>query len=1539
MAELFQQLKDQGQLLGLEGEKLLTYVTEQQAILRDERRKDRELKEKEREREENEKERQREREREIENEKERMEKEREREENERQRAHELELKRLEMENATNNNGIQTSHKGPAPKLPVFNDKIDNIDTYLYRFEIHAKTMNWSETVWSSYLAALLQGKSLEYFRELPYEDTGNYQKLKSLLIRRFAWTQDTYREKFRESRPEPTEDFSAFLSRITSYLNRWVQMANSEKSFQKLFDLILMEQIHNSCHKDLVTFLRENNPQTIEALTKLANTYRDAHPNKPLAKSHTPDFFTASAVTKPSRFNQTETNYNQPQMPRRAGSFPPKPRLPTSMIQCYTCGKTGHKSSQCYFNPQNQNANFQRPIERNQNLNFQRSTEHNQNQNFNFQRSTERNQNENTNYQRSTQRNQNPNFYRNHHLTQTNRPNQYNQRPHTASLCVENNEENTTCQNCNKMNTPGTQIDLSCGHTLPVFAATHDISNLPIYQGLVNSRYASVLRDTGATCIGVSKHLVQQSQLTGKSIKCILFTGAVVTLPLANITIQTPFFSGDTQACVLDNPVADVIIGNVPGAKFPPIEEINNWLEQNIAAAVKTRAQSKKQTTKPLLTSPIDITKDNNLAKLQKEDISLANVWSQFEKGISKSTKRGTAQFQIIDKALYRVFNNGETYKQLVLPKILVPDIISFHHDTPTGGHMGIDRTKKRILNSFYWPSLHRDVSLFCRSCDICQRTVPAGKIGKVPNQPTPFISTPLEKVSVDLIGPIFPPSDRGHRFALTFVDDATRWPEAIPLRDITASSVAEALFSIFTRLGCPKIILSDQGTQFMSNVMRELYSLLGIHHIHTSPYHAQANGKCERWNGTLKAMLKRVAADSPRDWDRYVPAVLWAYRELPHETTGFSPYYLLFGRPPRGPSAILQEILTNTKPNLSNIPITEYVSDLSDKINSALQIAKENSVLQTQRTRKQANKNKILRTLEPKDSVLLLLPKEKNKLLMSWQGPYKVIKRTSEVNYLIDIKGKPKIFHINMLKHYTPRPENLKLQNSFHTIGMTAVINEEQASAPSHPNQCQNEPIALIPTVTSAQEQSVNHINVNDDLSEKQKLQINQLLQQFQSTFTNIPGKTNALSHEIHLNDTKPINIKPYPIPLHLRDTFLKELQDMKELGVIEPSTSNFSSPAILIKKPDGSVRFCIDYRQLNSITIMDREPIPNPDEIIDTVANSIYFTKLDLTKGYWQLPMHPDHKHYTAFQTPLGLYQWTYMPFGLCNAPATFARFMRIMLHDLPNVISFFDDILVHSPTWDEHLQSLFLLFSRLAKYNITAKPSKVFIAYKSISFLGYTISHGNCSPQTKKVLSIRNLATPQTKKQVRSILGLLNYYRKFIPNFSTLAAPLSDLTKAGAPNKVIWSEHCQASFDQIKSLLSQPPILALPDLSQNFILRTDASDVGIGASLLQEHNGTLHPVIYVSRKLLQREQNYSIIERELLAIIWAVHKLSRYLLGQQFIIQTDHKALKYLQKQKSSSAKLNRYFLLLSEFSFEVQHIPGSSNQLADTLSRLA
>lgn len=318
--------------------------------------------------------------------------------------------------------------------------------------------------------------------------------------------------------------------------------------------------------------------------------------------------------------------------------------------------------------------------------------------------------------------------------------------------------------------------------------------------------------------------------------------------------------------------------------------------------------------------------------------------------------------------------------------------------------------------------------------------------------------------------------------------------------------------------------------------------------------------------------------------------------------------------------------------------------------------------------------------------------------------------------------------------------------------------------------------------------------------------------------------------------------------------------------------------------------------------------------------------------------MPLSKESRRVTAFSTPGGLYQYKTLPFGMTNSPAAFNKVMREVMRDVEGVEMFVDDVLIHSPSFRQHLETLRIVLERLRSYNLTIKPSKCMIGHEKVPFLGHVIGGGQYGCQSDKIAKVKNAPRPQNKTQVKSFLGLIGYYRDYIPNFAVIAAPLHELLRKHAPNNVQWTGAQEEAFETLKSLLCKEPILQLPNFDKQFILRTDASKEGIGAVLMQESNGQAFPVSYYSRKLRAAEKNYSTVELELLAVVEGVKKYYFYLYGDQFVIETDHLPLASLKTSKNANARLMRWALYLQQFQFSVKYIKGQANVGADFLSRL-
>jgi RNase H-like domain found in reverse transcriptase/Reverse transcriptase (RNA-dependent DNA polymerase)/Integrase zinc binding domain/Integrase core domain len=435
----------------------------------------------------------------------------------------------------------------------------------------------------------------------------------------------------------------------------------------------------------------------------------------------------------------------------------------------------------------------------------------------------------------------------------------------------------------------------------------------------------------------------------------------------------------------------------------------------------------------------------------------------------------------------------------------------------------------------------------------------------------------------------------------------------------------------------------------------------------------------------------------------------------------------------------------------------------------------------------------------------------------------------------------------------------------------------------------------------------------------------------------------TNEIKHRIDTNDSKPIFTKSYRYPQIHKQEVKKQINDMLDQGIIRHSISPWSSPVWVVpKKLDASGkqkwRVVIDYRKLNEITVDDKYPLPNISDLLDQLGKCEYFTTLDLASGFHQLEIHPEDIPKTAFSVENGHFEFIRMSFGLKNAPSTFQRVMDNILLGIQNerCLVYMDDIIVYSPTIQEHIARLTDVFKRLRKANLKIQPDKCEFLRKEVAYLGHLVTKDGVKPNPDKIKCIENFPEPKNQKQIKSFLGLSGYYRRFIPNFAKISKPLTKLLQKDV--QFNFDSECRKSFNELKQAIITSPILIYPNFDEPFILTTDASAYAIGAVLSQGQINKDLPIAFASRTLCPAETKYSTIERELLAIVWAVKHFRPYLYGRKFKLVTDHRPLTWLFSIKDPGSRLARWRLKLEEYDYEIIYKPGRINKNADALSRI-
>ena len=534
--------------------------------------------------------------------------------------------------------------------------------------------------------------------------------------------------------------------------------------------------------------------------------------------------------------------------------------------------------------------------------------------------------------------------------------------------------------------------------------------------------------------------------------------------------------------------------------------------------------------------------------------------------------------------------------------------------------------------------------------------------------------------------------------------------------------------------------------------------------------------------------------------------------------------------------------------------------------------------------------------------------------------------------------------------------PTNSKIRLSKETkIGKFYEINENSITSEVNDNLHTVNSVSHTNEISDSEQyiQKAKQLNFdlsNSDLTPEQKHSLMVLLGQNSDVFAlNLSelGCTDLFPHRIDTGNAHPIKQRCYRQSPALKQETSKHVHEMLNNNIIEPSLSEWASPVCLVQKKSTdpnkpSYRFCVDFRKLNALTEKKVFPLPKMEDIFDSLgeARAKWNSTVDMFNGYLQIKLDPKTKHKTAFTCHEGVFEFNRLPFGLSNSPHTFQLAMSEVLRGInwKSALVYMDDILIFSQTFEEHLQHLAAVFQKLREANLRLKPTKCNFAAKEVKFLGHVLSKNGIAVDTTKTDAVKSFPKPENTTDVRAFLGLANYYRKFVKGFSKIAAPLHKLLAKGA--KFIWDNDCQSAFEQIKQLLTAPPVLAFPDFSKDFILYTDASQIAIGYVLGQKDSkGRERVIAYGGRALRGAEKNYGITQLEYLALVEGVKQYHVYLANRKFKIFTDHEALKNFQKirQECSTGRLARWAMFLQGYDFEIHYKKGSAHGNADALSR--
>ena len=1372
--------------------------------------------------------------------------------------------------------VQTCAFDVSKNVSLFpNFRETEVDSYFPAFERIALALKCPRDVWSILLQCKIQGKAQEIVASLSLAESLSYDKVKAAILRAYELVPEAYRQKFRNFKKAPSRTYVEFAREKGTLFDKWCTAAKCE-NYADLRELILLEDFKKNLPDRVVVYLNEQKVTTLAEASVLADEF---------------------VLTHRSSFSSNSADRVPPPSVNEIGSIPfSSNRNAREPRECFYCHKSGHVIANC--------------------------------------------------------------------------------------LALKRKSDQSVPQ------TKGVGL-IKTGSVVPNTVVDPCFEPF-IFEGLVSlsvdspdQRPVRILRDTGG-----SQSVILASVLPFSS-KSSCGYGSVLRgiemgyspKPVHFVHVSSKLVTGTFPLAVCTElPISgvDMLMGNdLAGGKVTPNLEVVESLQCSdlgecdsvYPSCVITRARAQQNAVdlsdtflcskfsdapepKREIQGKPKVAIENQAASPNLEGLSLpctrdrlrteqrADPTLRFPFSSVVSDKQRDSLnvcYFLDDDLLMRKWSpyassdlNLNAVYQIVVPKCYRDSILAVAHESRWSGHLGVTKTYQHILKQFFWPAMKKDVVEYCRTCHTCQIVgKPNQPVPQAPLHPIPALDQPFDRVIVDCVGPL-PRTKQGNEYLLTIMCAATRYPEAIPLRKINSRSVIKALTHFFSTFGLPRVVQTDQGTNFQSKVFNEVMKSLDVKHVVSSPFHPESQGALERWHQTLKSMLRKYCLETGKNWDEGIPFVLFAARDSVQESLGFSPADLVFAHSPRGPLKALKEKFLNSTNSPTNV--LDYVSDFRERLLTANKIAKMSLSVVQSNMKRRFDKKAVKRELSVGDNVLVLLPIAGSALSAKFSGPYVVKEKISDTNYVIhtpDRRRKTRVCHINMLKLYHARPAS-----HLHAVSPSAsalIVADAEPVPEDVP--CQS-PGVRLQNSQMLQEMPLHLTHLN----EQQRDDLTKLFCEFPSLFNDSPTQTSVLTHDIDVKDAKPIRQHPYRVNPAKRALMKQEAEYLLKHGLAKHSSSAWSSPCLVESKPDGSPRFITDYRKVNAVTVPDAYPMPRMEECVDNLGPAKYVSKLDLLKGFWQVRLTERASEISAFVTPDYFLQYTVMAFGMCNAPATFQRLVNNVLQGVPCCNAYLDDLIVHSRTWEEHLATLTKVFARLAQASLTLNLAKCEFGKATVIYLGREVGQGQVRPVEAKVSAIASCVPPPTRRALRRFLGMAGYYRSFCRNFSSVALPLTNLLSPKL--EYVWTPECQHAFESVKSLLCHAPVLSAPDCSRPFKLEVDASGVGAGAVLLQDDDaGVSHPVSYFSRKFNKHQLAYSTIEKETLSLLLALQHFEVYLGSSSLpvMVFTDHNPLVFLSRMYNHNQRLMRWALMVQDFNLEIRHKKGSDNVFADALSR--
>ncbi|XP_078246884.1 uncharacterized protein LOC144588290 [Pogona vitticeps] len=1061
----------------------------------------------------------------------------------------FEIRRMELLNQNNNNNRENEEsqlsKSDLKKFPTYKQG-DCPENFLKIFERSCDDFSVRETEKMIILRSLLSGKMADVYADMPVELSKDYSEFKKMVFNRFGINSEHLRQKFRKLTKRSDESYTQLGFNLEKCLDRWLEQENV-KTFQELKNVVGLEQFYSLLHGELKFLVQERKPTDVRNAAQIADFISQirgpsCYEGRGVRKTWDPKF------SKEQAQRQTKVGGHFSEKPSEQGQHSKQVLEGKEKLErfdgksswgeriCFICKKKGHIAAQCFNTRQNKEIP----------------------------------------------------------------PQKVNVKEAKAVFCVQSKPQASSIESSVTMETQAEAVrssELDTLKELPLAEVVHCYyieTNCALLESAgdrikVFENDYTALRDTCSQISICHSDIVPQSCMIADQTLSVKGIGSeLVSLPVAGLKIEYQGWKGFWRVGVSSEIPTPFLIGN------DLTKHVKSALVVTRAQSVQSEASNETDSQGPEKFVPqpeafsVEIPQKSLFVKEQTADPTLKDCFGKVTgKDLSPECPE---RFIIKGGLLYKEKLNNiskggpEVKRQLVVPEKYRPMILEKGHADIFSAHMGINKTKQRIAQNFYWPDMGKHIKSFCQRCHICQRQGSNCDKTRAKLYPLPVISTPFTRLGVDIIGPMPNATKRGNRFILTIVDHATRYLEAIPLRNIETQTVAEALVNYMSRMGFPSEIITDLGTSFTSRLMKRLWQICGIKHLETSPYHPESNGLTERFNGTLIRMIRAYLQENPNNWDQKLQLLLYAYRSVPQESTGFSPFELLFGRQVRGPLDLIKQ---NWEQCFEDDPqnVVAYIDSLMNCLKRNMDLAVENLTTKKAKQKQWYDRKARERQFNPGDDVLRLKPIKGNKLQLKWDGPYRVVEKMSDLNYIIeDEEGSGRrVVHINALKPY--------YRETNHVLFAMKAAGKEEPELPFWEGRGQ-------------QKYNPQDVQISPTLSTEQHNSLLALVTRYREVFSSKPGVAKGVLHKIDTGNASPQSVTPYRVTGPYVEKVRKELDEMLKDQIIVPSSSAWSAPIVLVYKPDGSVRFCVDYRKLNAVTKPDAYPMPRLDDFIETIG-----------------------------------------------------------------------------------------------------------------------------------------------------------------------------------------------------------------------------------------------------------------------------------------------------------------------------------------------